>query len=133
MWARVSSDGDLTAMPSAMVATRSRRHEPARVERGAHRRRARGLDADDADAGRVPAERGGDARDEPAAADGDDHDLGLGRLLGELEADGALPGDDQRVVERRARTRAPCSSAYAVRGGERVVDRAALEARPSAP
>ena len=37
---------------------------------------------------------------EPAAADGDDHGVGVGRVLLDLEADGAGAGEDDRVVER---------------------------------
>ena len=39
--------------------------------------------------------------DQAAPADGHDDHLGLGRFLGQLQADGALAGDDLRVVERR--------------------------------
>ena len=40
-----------------------------------------------------------DPRCETAAADRDQHRLGLGCLLRELEADRALPGDDPLVLE----------------------------------
>ena len=39
--------------------------------------------------------------EQAAPADRDHDHLGVGRLLGQLQADGALPGDDRRVVERR--------------------------------
>ena len=58
-----------------------------------------GLDRDDANApGR--AERGDDAADEPAAADGDGDDVGVGRVLLDLEPDRAGARDHDRVVER---------------------------------
>jgi hypothetical protein len=52
----------------------------------------------------IDAERlegGGHPADEPPAADGRHHGAGLRGLLGQLQPDRALPGDDQRVVERR--------------------------------
>ena len=45
------------------------------------------------------AERGEDAADEPAAADRDDDRVGVGRVLFDLEADGAGAGEHDRVVE----------------------------------
>ena len=57
------------------------------------------LDRDDANApGR--AERGDDPADEPAAADGDGDDVGVGRVLLDLEPDRAGARDHDRVVER---------------------------------
>ena len=41
----------------------------------------------------------GDARDQPAAADGHDDAVEVGVVGEQLEADGALAGDDERVVE----------------------------------
>ena len=57
------------------------------------------LDRDDANApGR--AERGADPADEPAAADGDGDDIGVRRVLLDLEPDRAGARDHDRVVER---------------------------------
>ena len=56
-----------------------------------------GLDGDHADA---VADRRVDAADQPAAADRDDHGVGVRRVLFDLEPDGALPGEHERVVER---------------------------------
>ena len=73
----------------------------------AQRGRALGLDADDADAER--RDGGRDPRDEPAAADRDDDRVDVGGVLEDLEPDGALPRDHERIVERvderRARLR----------------------------
>ncbi len=44
-------------------------------------------------------EGAGDAADESAAADGNDDSLDVGDLLEELESDGALAGDDFRIVK----------------------------------
>ena len=64
-----------------------------------HGRGPRRLDADNP-AVRLPLLHGvGHAADEPAAADGDHHLLHLRQLFQDFQADGALPGDDERVVE----------------------------------
>jgi hypothetical protein len=59
---------------------------------------ALGLNADHAGVG-PPLDRGRDARDEAAAADGDDHGVDLGALLDDFQAQGALSGHHRRVVE----------------------------------
>ena len=46
------------------------------------------------------ADRRLDAADQPAAADGDDHGVDVGCVFLDLEADGALAGEHERVVER---------------------------------
>src|SRR5918996_548298 len=64
--------------------------------RGVGARRALRLDGDDA-----PVRQGRrDPGDEPASAHGHDDDLRLAEVLGDLEADRTLAGDDERVVER---------------------------------
>ncbi len=77
------------------------RHGVPGGQRGGHRRRALGLDADHFDAGPEGLESDRHPADQSSAADRDHHDPGLGRLLGQFEADRPLPGDDQRIVERR--------------------------------
>ena len=67
------------------------------------RRRQPGLDAHDLDAALVP---GGDAADQPAAADGDQQRVDLGRLPLQLEADAALPQHGLDLVEGVHRERA---------------------------
>src|SRR5690606_33096324 len=59
-----------------------------------------GLDADDADRRPERLDGGRDAGDEAAAPDRHDHDVGVGRVLEDLEADRALARDDVRIVER---------------------------------
>ena len=46
------------------------------------------------------AERSLDPGDQPAAADGDDDGVGVGRVLLDLEPDGAGARDHERIVER---------------------------------
>ena len=92
-----------------------------------------GLDGDHADA-RV-LERGLDAGHEPAPADRDDHRVGVGCVLLDLEADRACAGDHERVVEgmheRASRLllelREPCERVAGVRRFE--VDGRAVRAR----
>jgi hypothetical protein len=43
---------------------------------------------------------GRDPADEPASADRDEHGVGIGHLLRELDPDRSLPRDDLRLVER---------------------------------
>ena len=77
----------------------------ARLERGVSAGARLGLDADDA-----AVDGGGDARDEPAAADGDDDRRDVGEVLEDLEPERALAGLEHRVVERDGRTSVPVSS-----------------------
>ena len=56
-------------------------------------------DPDDLDAGTLRSERDRDPRREPPATDRDQNCLGLGNLLGKLEPDRSLPGDDARLLE----------------------------------
>ena len=58
-----------------------------------------GLDADDLAVGLQALDGEGDAADQAAAADGADHLLHVGELLQNLQADGALAGNDVGVVE----------------------------------
>ena len=53
-----------------------------------------------ADGGRARLDRGGDAGDQPAAADAEQDGVEVGHLVEELEAERALPDDDVAVVER---------------------------------
>ena len=57
------------------------------------------LDADDPHLRHEGLDEDGDARGEPPAAHGDEEAVELGVLLDDLQADGALAGDDARVVE----------------------------------
>ena len=78
-------------------------------------------DADGAHVGTALLQRQDDACREPAAADRDQHRVRVGRLLGELEADRALSGDDALVLEgvdeRRARP-----LGVRLRGGDRIFE-----------
>ena len=75
------------------------RHRLAGGERGVQRLARLRLDGDDPDAAGGP-ERRNDTADQPTAADGDDHRVGIRRVLLDLEADRARAGDHDRVVER---------------------------------
>ena len=63
-------------------------------------RRAGSLDADHLGVGRAQRKRGRDSRDQSAAANRNDHDVGR-NFVGDFEADGALPRD--HVSDRRTR------------------------------
>jgi hypothetical protein len=63
-----------------------------------HRRIVSRLGAEDADRGLERLRRGGDARDEAAAADRHDDEIELRHLGQHLESHGALAGDDERVL-----------------------------------
>ena len=67
---------------------------------GLHRRAVARLDADDLDVRIERPGRHGDARDQPAAADGNDDGVDVVPVLDDLESDGALPRDELLVVER---------------------------------
>jgi hypothetical protein len=70
----------------------------ALLQRGSDARGALGLDADHAGVG--PAlDRGGHSRDQPAAADRDDHGIHLGEFLDDFQAERPLPGHHVGVVE----------------------------------
>ncbi len=134
-WARVSSLQRATAMPSAMVARRSRvTGWPALRARRQGRGTGR-FDADHLGPGPVRGlERPTDADDpgqQPASPDGHHDGLGVGSLLGQLEADGALAGDHVGIVERGhedgARVRRECLSQH-----QRVVHQLPLEANRGA-
>ena len=71
---------------------------------------ARRADADQPRARPHRLQRERDARGEPTAADGNEHGARLGDLLGELEADRALAGDHELVLERVDERRAASSS-----------------------
>ena len=78
-------------------------HEDAVRDREA---RLAGLHADDAHVRLHRAQRGGDPGREPAAADRDEDGLGRLELLRQLEADRALAGDHDRILERMEERRA---------------------------
>ena len=111
-------------MPSAMVSTASSRTgAPASSEA-----RIAAAPSASTPTTRTPGrtgQRGRDAGDEAAAADRHHDRLDVGALVGDLEPDRALAGDDQRVVERRHERGAPASAA---RSGREPCSR-----RPSSP
>ena len=74
-------------------------HRLPRLERRVHRCRARGLHADDLHLRTVRAQPRRDARDEAAAAHGDqDRSRVRGHLLLELDANRALTGDREGII-----------------------------------
>ena len=68
------------------------------VQRVPHRRIKRGFGADDLDLGLHRACGDGIAGNQTAAADRDHQHVEIGSFLQHLERDGALPGDDARIV-----------------------------------
>lgn len=60
-----------------------------------------GFDADDLNGGFERFDGGTDAGEEPAAADGDEDGVKVGKLFEEFQANSALAGDDVGVVETR--------------------------------
>jgi hypothetical protein len=68
-------------------------------DRAAHRRVGIGLHAVDDDVGALRRDRRGDAGDQAAAADRGDHRIDLGAVFQDFQADGALAGNHQRIVE----------------------------------
>src|SRR3989344_3115862 len=73
----------------------------SRLQRLVHGGSALGLDADNLSLRALCLEIGTRARNETAAADGDDQIINrFSELLQDLRADGALPRDDQRIIER---------------------------------
>ena len=73
---------------------------PLVMQRVPHRRVKRGFHADDLDLRLHRARGDGVARNQAAAADRDHQHIEIGSLLEHLERDGALPGNDARVVIR---------------------------------
>ena len=65
-----------------------------------------GLDADHPHVGSLGLDRGGDAGEEAATTQRDDHGLDVRALLEDLQPAGALPSDDVDVVERVDQDRA---------------------------
>src|SRR5205814_9623449 len=74
-------------------------HGSAGFEREAHGCRIDGLDAIDPDRGSTLLQGGCDPGDQTASADPDDHDVDLGQILEDLEADAAVAGDHRRILE----------------------------------
>ena len=99
MAANGMSPGRATAMPSAIVVICSSATGAPGAQRLGVGRGLLGLHADDADVGPLGLDRQRDAGEQAAATGRDQHGLDLGRLLEDLQADGALPGDDVGVVE----------------------------------
>ena len=99
-WARVSSPGEATAIPSAIVVMVGSAHRPAGGQRVGERRGALGLDGDDPDVGTAGLDRGRDPGEQSPAAGADDHGGDVRALLEDLQTDRALPGDDVGVLER---------------------------------
>ena len=113
-------------MPSAIVfisdsGDRAALRQRFRVRRGALR-----LYADDPDLGAQRLHRDRDAGQQSAAAGRHQHGLHVGRLLDDLQADGALSGHDVEVVERVDEDRAGLRL-VGPRGLEGVLEVAALE------
>jgi hypothetical protein len=89
MWVKVSSDGSARS-PSATVRARcAGAHRTSSPAARLARASAPGLD------------RRRDAGEQPAAADRHQHQVNFRQVRDDLQADGALPGDHVRVVERR--------------------------------
>ena len=86
-------------MPSAIVRIDgSVTGAPAASDTGYAAAPAR-LHPDDRDVRAQRLHRGGDAAEQAAAADADQHRAHVRHLLEDLQPDGALPGDDVDVVE----------------------------------
>ena len=58
------------------------------------------LNADDLDVGAQALRGDRDAGEQSTAADGSDDDVDVGRVAQDLQRNGSLPGDDERIVER---------------------------------
>ena len=71
----------------------------ARRERGSHRRAGLRLDRVDLRLGPQRRERAGDPGEETAAAPRDEHRVGIGKLLEDLEADRAVAGHHPLVLD----------------------------------
>ena len=70
------------------------------LEQRVHGRKVLGLHTDDLDAGPQSARGGGDAGNQPAAADGDAQAVDIGMRSEHLQRDRALPGDHRGIVVR---------------------------------
>ena len=112
--------------PSCSSGDRAR---PLRARRGTPRR-PRPARPTTRDVGTQRLDRGGDAGEQPAAAGRHDDGPDVGALLEDLQADGALPGDDVGVVEGVDQHRAGLGRRTACARDERLVDG---RARGSAP
>ncbi len=106
---KVSSPSDGVRVPSAIVGglcTVCR--VPVRNDRVASSA-SLGLDADHAAAGATAPGRERAAREQAAAAAGDEQRIEIGCLFVQLQRRRALSGDDVRVIERRNQ-RQPCAA-----------------------
>ena len=90
-----------------------------------------GFDAVDPDRRASLLERGRDPADQPAATDPDDHDVQVGLVLEQLQADRAVTGDHRRVVERVDEPQA-IRVADPLHLGEGLADVGAMEDHPGA-
>src|SRR6266404_2445052 len=79
--------------------SRLERHGLAFGDGNFHRRQARGLNSEDLYFGIRLFQRAGDAPNQPSATDRDDDGFEIGMLLDKLQADSALSGDDDIVIE----------------------------------
>ena len=96
---KVISPARRTAIPSAMVEAGGMVTMLMLLDGQQHGRQARRLHADDFYLGTQLLDGAGHAGDQSAAANRHDDSFQLRALLEQLEADGALPGDDGDVVE----------------------------------
>ena len=87
-------------MPSAIVFIEPSRAGPPSASEPGYAAAPVGLDPDHADVGAQRLDRDRHAGQQAAPAGGHQHGLHLGHLLEDLQAHGALPGDDVGVVER---------------------------------
>ena len=99
-WARVSSPGEATAMPSAIVDMVGSGDRPAGGQGVGERRGALGLHGDDPDVGTAGLDRGRDPAEQPPAPGADDDGGDVRALVEDLQADRALAGDHVGVLER---------------------------------
>ena len=100
-WASVRARGRLEGDAVGHGPHVRERHDLALLERRHHRGRPGRLHADDPDRGPNRLQCRGGPGDKTTPADRDQHRRDVGRLLGDLEADRALTGDDARIVEGR--------------------------------
>ena len=102
------------------------RHRPAGGQRGHHRGRPGRFDTQHRGGGGALGQVGGDPRDAAAAADADDHQIGLvSELVEDLHGDGALPGHGAQIVIRRNQGRSGAGDIVERRGRGLVVGSAA--------
>ena len=111
------------------AARSSRSRRAASAER--HRVRSLRLHAVDARRGSAAVDRGRDARDQPAAADADDHDVDVRQVLEELEPGRPVPGDRPSGSSNGWTERQPLGVADPLHLGERLADVRRRGGRPA--